>query len=97
MATIDFTANYTPQSLKTALAVTELQAAIPFAVLVTNLSNTNRVRWREAATMPQSSDEGHFIPPGGEKEITIQKSTDVWLWVPKRGETARCAMTISQG
>ena len=88
MATFDFTATNTPRGLK---AVLNLTPELPYTM--ENLSNSERVRVREAATAPARGERGHILKPGGVRTAILRTDEDLWCWTLRDEAEAACVLT----
>lgn len=88
MATLDFTATNTPRGLK---AVLSLTPDVPYTM--ENLSNSERVRVREAATAPTRGERGHVLKPGDVRTAIVKENEDLWCWTLRNSQEAACVLT----
>ena len=88
MATLDFRATDMPRGLRAVLSLADGER-----YTIENLSNSVRVRIREAPTAPEATAGGHTLKPGGAGVIRIRTGTDIWVWVPKINGEAPCVLT----
>ena len=88
MATLDFRATDMPRGLRAVLSLADGER-----YTIENLSNSVRVRIREAPTAPEATAGGHTLKPGGSGILQIRHGEDMWVWVPRIDGSAPCVLT----
>ena len=101
LLTQDIRATNTPKGLQATLALRtysvgdDTLARPETRVLLENVSNSERVRWRFAPenSVPAQDAKGHDLEPGESREFGIPIADEIWIWTPREGAEVPCILT----